>query len=56
MAEQVRADFVMPMHHSTFRLSHEPMNEPIERILSAAGNQAQRIVNREVGQSWEIGR
>ena len=56
MAEQVRAGFVMPMHHSTFRLSHEAMNEPMERILGAAGKEEQRVVNREVGQSWEMGK
>lgn len=54
MAGHVRADFVMPMHHSTFRLSHEAMNEPIERILTAAGRESERIVNREVGESWKI--
>ncbi len=24
MAQQVKADYVLPMHHSTFRLSYEP--------------------------------
>jgi len=53
MANHARADVVIPMHHSTFRLSHEPMNEPMERILTAAGNEEERIVIREVGQSWQ---
>jgi L-ascorbate metabolism protein UlaG (beta-lactamase superfamily) len=52
MADHVRADFVMPIHHSTFRLSHEPINEPMERILTAAGKDAERVVTREVGQTW----
>jgi L-ascorbate metabolism protein UlaG (beta-lactamase superfamily) len=54
MANDARADVVVPMHHSTFRLSHEPMTEPIERLLTAAGKDAERIAIREVGQSWNI--
>ena len=41
------------MHHSTFRLSHEPMNEPIERMLAAAGRDADRMIVREVGDQWD---
>jgi L-ascorbate metabolism protein UlaG (beta-lactamase superfamily) len=52
MAGHVRADFVLPMHHSTFRLSHEPMHEPIERLLSAAGRDQQRVIVREIGDQW----
>ena len=52
MADHVRARYVLPMHHSTFRLSFEPVNEPMERILAAAGRDAGRIVVREVGGQW----
>jgi L-ascorbate metabolism protein UlaG (beta-lactamase superfamily) len=52
MANHARADFVLPMHHSTFHLSHEPMHEPLERILTAAGNDSQRIAIREPGGTW----
>ncbi len=55
MADHVRADFILPMHHSTFRLSHEPMNEPIERLLAAAGRDEQRIIVREIGGEWVSG-
>src|SRR4029077_18995673 len=55
MADHVRADFVLPMHHSTFRLSYEPMDEPIERLLAAAGRDEQRVIAREVGDSWNLG-
>jgi L-ascorbate metabolism protein UlaG (beta-lactamase superfamily) len=51
-AEHLRADRVLPMHHSTFRLSHEPMNEPMERILTAAGRDADRVIAREIGAQW----
>jgi L-ascorbate metabolism protein UlaG (beta-lactamase superfamily) len=52
MANQVRADVVLPVHHSTFRLSHEPMNEPIERIMTAAGKGGERIPIQQVGGMW----
>jgi L-ascorbate metabolism protein UlaG (beta-lactamase superfamily) len=52
MADHLRADFVLPMHHSTFRLSYEPMNEPIERLLGAAGRDQHRVVIREIGAQW----
>jgi L-ascorbate metabolism protein UlaG (beta-lactamase superfamily) len=55
MADHCGARAVLPMHHSTFRLSHEPMHEPIERMLAAAGGDAERIVIREVGQQWSAG-
>lgn len=46
------ARHVLPVHHSTFRLSREPMHEPISRLLDAAGEEGWRIVLTEVGQSW----
>lgn len=54
MADQAGAKHVLPMHHSTFRLSHEPLHEPIERLLAAAGEASNRIVIREVGQQWAL--
>jgi L-ascorbate metabolism protein UlaG (beta-lactamase superfamily) len=52
MADHVRADFVLPMHHSTFRLSYEPTREPIERLFTVAGNDTDRICLREIGATW----
>lgn len=54
MANQVMADYVLPMHHSTFRLSYEPVGEPIERLIEAAGEEQSRIVIRQVGGQWGI--
>lgn len=54
MADHVRADFVLPMHHSTFRLSYEPAGEPIARMLAAAGRDEARVVVREIGQQWAL--
>jgi L-ascorbate metabolism protein UlaG (beta-lactamase superfamily) len=52
MARQCRAEHVLPMHHGTFRLSQEPVTEPMERLLDAAGRDAERVVVREVGGMW----
>ena len=30
------AKVMVPMHYGTFRLSHEPLDEPLERLLIAA--------------------
>ena len=55
MANHVKAERILPMHHSTFRLSYEPVAEPMERMLAAAGKDDQRVVVREVGGEWAIG-
>lgn len=52
MAGHCRARAILPMHHSTFRLSHEPMHEPMQRMLAVAGRDAARVVVREVGGQW----
>jgi L-ascorbate metabolism protein UlaG (beta-lactamase superfamily) len=52
MAQHVDAKYVLPMHHSTFKLSHEPMDEPIRRLEQIAGEEAPRIIIRRVGETW----
>jgi L-ascorbate metabolism protein UlaG (beta-lactamase superfamily) len=52
MARDAGARHVLPMHHATFRLGHEPVHEPIQRLLAAAGGEADRVVVREVGGQW----
>ena len=37
MAKSAGVKTMVPVHHSTFRLSDEPMHEPLERLLAAAG-------------------
>ena len=49
-----RVDAGANSHHSTFRLSHEPMHEPMERMLAAAGRSQDRIIVREVGGQWSL--
>lgn len=52
MANAIGARFIVPMHHQTFRLSFEPLREPIERFEVALRNQPERIALREIGQTF----
>jgi L-ascorbate metabolism protein UlaG (beta-lactamase superfamily) len=52
MANHARAERILPMHHSTFRLSHEPTHEPLQRLLEKAGRDVERIVANQVGAMW----
>ncbi|HWE05017.1 MAG TPA: MBL fold metallo-hydrolase [Tepidisphaeraceae bacterium] len=52
MAGHCQATSILPIHHGTFRLSHEPMDEPIRRMLAAAGRDCNRVVIREAGELW----
>ncbi len=55
MAREMNATYILPMHHSTFRLSREPVGEPVSRLLAAAGRQDRwRIALTEVGQTWTL--
>jgi L-ascorbate metabolism protein UlaG (beta-lactamase superfamily) len=51
---QTGARFLLPMHWGTFRLSKEPMDEPMRRLIAAAGNQQDRIVLRQIGAVWTL--
>lgn len=52
MANHLNADYLLPMHHSTFRLSHEPTGEPVERLLTTAGKNTDRIIFTKIGAQW----
>ncbi|HXW83385.1 MAG TPA: MBL fold metallo-hydrolase [Candidatus Binataceae bacterium] len=52
MFESTRARWLVPIHWGTFKLSNEPMTEPLERLERAAGDQAWRIVMRQIGVAW----
>src|SRR5947207_11219955 len=54
MANAAGAQFIMPVHHQTFRLSFEPLREPIERFENALRTQAGRIALREIGQTFVL--
>ena len=55
MAEEARADRFVPVHHSTFQLSREPLGEPLERLHAAAGREDKRIVVHEIGEEFSVG-
>jgi L-ascorbate metabolism protein UlaG (beta-lactamase superfamily) len=52
MANQARAQFVVPVHHQTFRLSREPMDEPIRRFRHALPEA--RLALSQVGETFEL--
>jgi hypothetical protein len=52
MANQARAQFVVPVHHQTFRLSWEAMNEPIERFTRALPGT--RIALSNIGETFVL--
>jgi L-ascorbate metabolism protein UlaG (beta-lactamase superfamily) len=54
MANHAGANFVLPVHHKTFRLSNEPYHEPIERLVLAAGSADDRIPIREIGDEFHF--
>ena len=54
MANEAGADFILPIHHQTFRLSREPYFEPIERAYAAAGSATDRIALGQIGQEFHL--
>jgi L-ascorbate metabolism protein UlaG (beta-lactamase superfamily) len=54
MANAADAQFIMPVHHQTFRLSFEPFREPIERFEAVLGNTPERIALREIGETFVL--
>lgn len=54
MFQELGAEYLLPIHHSTFRLSREPLGEPIQRLLAAAGRERWRIIATEVGATWSL--
>ena len=52
MANDAGAEFVLPVHHRTFRLSSEAPHEPMERLLAAASPAEDRICVRDFGQEF----
>jgi L-ascorbate metabolism protein UlaG (beta-lactamase superfamily) len=54
MRREMNATYILPMHHSTFRLSREPVGEPITRLLNAAGSERWRVCLERPGQEWKL--
>jgi L-ascorbate metabolism protein UlaG (beta-lactamase superfamily) len=54
MADEARAQYLMPIHHQTFMLSWEPMEEPVQRFVAALHNAPERVALTQVGQTFEL--
>jgi L-ascorbate metabolism protein UlaG (beta-lactamase superfamily) len=54
MFQQSGARYLVPIHWGTFRLSREPMDEPVSRLLKDAGDRSNSIVLRHIGASWTL--
>jgi L-ascorbate metabolism protein UlaG (beta-lactamase superfamily) len=54
MATAAGARFIMPVHHQTFRLSFEPLREPIERFQAVLRRTPDRIALREIGETFVL--
>ncbi|HVA80615.1 MAG TPA: MBL fold metallo-hydrolase [Candidatus Binataceae bacterium] len=54
MFVQTGARYLVPIHWGTFKLSKEPMDEPLARLIRAAGDQSNRIVLRQIGGTWRM--
>lgn len=52
MANRAGAKYIVPVHHQTFKLSDEPMNEPIERFEAALAKEPERVAVRRIGESF----
>jgi L-ascorbate metabolism protein UlaG (beta-lactamase superfamily) len=51
---QTGARYLVPIHWGTFRLSKEPMDEPLRRLITAAGSESYRVVLRQIGGVWTL--
>jgi L-ascorbate metabolism protein UlaG (beta-lactamase superfamily) len=54
MADAAGARVFVPVHHQSFRLSREPLTEPIERTEHALRQERDRLGLREIGQTVVI--
>lgn len=54
MFVQSGANYLIPIHWGTFRLSREPIHEPMSRLTAVAGAEQGRIVLRQIGGSWTL--
>jgi L-ascorbate metabolism protein UlaG (beta-lactamase superfamily) len=52
MFRATRAAHLLPVHHSTFPLSDEHVDEPMLRLLQAAGPDRDRVVVAQPGEVW----
>ncbi|MEI6713435.1 MAG: MBL fold metallo-hydrolase [Verrucomicrobiota bacterium] len=54
MADEASATYLLPIHHQTFRLSWEPIHEPISRFRAALQHAPHRIALTEIGETFRL--
>ena len=54
MADMAGTRFILPVHHQTFKLSREPMDEPIRRLADALSHRPERLAWRTVGETFRL--
>lgn len=52
MLNECGADYIVPVHHSTFPIGIEPIEEPLGRLEEAIA--AERIAIRQIGELWRL--
>jgi len=54
MARLAHARAFVPIHHETFKLSSEPMDEPAARIRAAFADEPERLLAVRIGETFEV--
>lgn len=54
MFSAMRGAHLLPVHHSTFVLSAEPLHEPMERLLAVAGERSHQVIAARPGDVIEL--
>jgi L-ascorbate metabolism protein UlaG (beta-lactamase superfamily) len=54
MFKESGACYLLPVHWDTFRLGKEPVGDAMTRLLAAAGAEANRVVFRQIGDTWSL--
>jgi L-ascorbate metabolism protein UlaG (beta-lactamase superfamily) len=54
MADAAGAQLFVPVHHQSFRLSSEPVTEPIERAEAALASERGRLAIRAIGETVSV--
>jgi len=54
MANDAGAKYFVPIHHETFKLSSEPMDEPATRLRAALVKEPERLLAVSVGETFHV--
>jgi L-ascorbate metabolism protein UlaG (beta-lactamase superfamily) len=52
MVNESGANYIVPIHHSTFPIGQEPLEEPLERLKNSVANE--RVIIESPGQCWQL--